>query len=81
MKNILFIDEEIRDNLGRRFYLRTKYTRLSGKIIWSVRTARYGKGNCVARVVGTSCDAMYKCLVKKWRKFRFVILVPYSGID
>jgi len=89
-KRFIYVDERIQDLRGNRFYLRTKYEKSSGYIVYTIRTQRYGKGKSLSQVRGLatlftesgdmSQSVLLHRLAKKWRKFYFVLLVDIDGM-
>lgn len=78
-QKITWKDEEIRTLDGRRFYLRIKQYRQD--MTYTIRTQKNGNGVRMAQVRFNlngqeSIDEALRKLVKSWRKFYVVKLIP-----
>lgn len=72
-----YFDEEIRLRYRKGvFFLRTKREKGGGMLVYTIRTARYGKGKVVARVQGKFLamdggEAESKLLARLFKKVKF----------
>jgi len=79
-KRMRYVDEEIRDDRGRKLFLRTKYS-ADGRVVISIRNARYGKGSCLARVQGLYDDQEKLILrIAKIIPFSFALFFPVEKV-